>query len=295
MSIFSREKFVLWNIEEKEIVWEGKELLTKESVQQDIEDENLEDTLYRMEIWSGGRKVRNAWVMRKQRKKPSPEELAEKSREEAEAYIQQSAKDIKKAVEDHQAFVAKVKETYGIESGGGVGNIAVPTGKDGKLTIMGAANQAIAESTYLGIRETKPAEVAEAVKSIMNSGTTIVAGIAELLTNRIVESKKRPHKKVEPEKKKEEVASKLEPKKEELEVHKKDIGEGKTKITFGADKTPEPILPYQHIDTTYNGSDTPKVPVPASSVTYEEYKEDMLRAFMGEGEEELEEEEPITV
>ena len=270
MGIFNREKYILWNIEEKEIVWEGKALLSKESVQQDIEDENLEDTLYRMEIWSGARKIRNAWVMRKPRKKSSPEELAEKSREEAEAYIQQSAKDIKKAVEDHQAFVAKVKQTYGIESGGGVGNIDVPTGKDGKLTIMGAANQAIAESTYLGIRETKPAEVAEAVKSVMNSGTTILAGIAQMLTERIVDSKKRPAKKKELEKKKEEPKpepKKEEVKKEEVKTHKEDLGKGKTKVTFGSDGSTDPVYLHQKIDTTYNDSKTP-----VELDVYEEYE-----------------------
>lgn len=272
MNIFSRERYVLIDTEEKEIVWEGKELISKESVQQDIEDENLEDKLYRLEIWSGGRKVRNAWVMRKPRKKSSPEELAEKSREEAEAYIQQSAKDIKKAVEDHQAFVAKVKETYGIESGGGVGNIDVPTGKDGKLTIMGAANQAIAESTYLGIRETKPAEVAEAVKSIMNSGTTILAGIAEMLTNRIVDSKKPKGKKKESSEKKEE--PKKEEKTKEVETHKEKLESGVTKVTFGNKEVLTSTVSEETTSTMNNSSDTPvNLNTP---ITYEQYEKDMM-------------------
>lgn len=276
MGFFSKEKYVLWNIEEKEIVWEGKELLSKESVQQDIEDENLEDTLYRMEIWSSGRKVRNAWVMRKARKPKTAEEQAAEAKEKAEAYIQQKAIDIKKEVEDYQAFVSKVKALYGIESSGGMDKIEIPTGKDGKLGIIEAANLAIAQSTYEGIRETKPAEVAASFKSVMDSGTTILAGLAQMLTARMLEAKK-PKTKKEPEKKKE-VELKPEPKKEEVKTHKEDIGEGKSKITFGPDASTDPAYQHQKIDTTFNDSKTP--------VTYEQYEKDQHGE--GEIEEELE-------
>ena len=268
MGIFNRDKYVLWNIEEKEIVWEGKELLSKEAVQQDIEDENLEDTLYRMEIWSGGRKVRNAWVMRKARKKSSPEELAEKSREEAEAFIAKDAQDIKDRVEAHKAFALKVRETYGIE-GGAVDKIEIPTGKDGTLGILEAAQIAVAQSTYEGIRKTRPEEVAASFKSVMDSGTTILAGIAQMLTARMVESKK-PKVKKEVVEKKEEV-KKPEPKKEEVKTHKEDLGDGKTKVTFGSDASTDPTYHFQKTDTTTTSSDIHKLPV-----TYEEYKKDML-------------------
>lgn len=281
MSIFSREKFVLVNIETKEDVWENKFLVPREVVLEDIKNDNLEDALYRLEIRVSGRKIRNAWVMRKERKKQSPEEIAAKGREEAEAYIQQSAKDIKKSVEDHQAFVAKVKQTFGIESGGGVDRIQIPSGKDGNLGILEAAQLATAQSVYEGIRETKPSEVSETVKSVMNSATTILAGVAEMLALKITDSKKRPAKKKEPEKKKEEVVPKPEPKKEAVKVHKEDIGEGITKVTFG-DASTDPTYQHQKVDLTFNDS---KAPVELD--VYEEYERYMLGI---DKEEEVEEE-----
>ena len=288
MSIFSRLEYALVNSETKEDVYVSKVFLEKSYIEKEIENDNLPEGLYRLEERRGGKKERNAWMMKKPRKKLSAEEVAAKTREEAEAYIQQSAKDIKKAVEDHQAFVAKVKETYGIEGGGGVDHIQIPTGKDGNLGIMEAFNLAIAESTYEGVRATKPAEVAAAVKSVMDSGTTILAGIAQMLTTRMMEIKK-PKVKKEVEKKKEELEKKLEPKpepkKEEVETHKEDIGDGKTKITFGSDASTDPAYQHQKIDTTFTGSDTPRAPV-----TYEEYRAAMLGNTSSRVEEEVEEE-----
>ena len=286
MSIFSKEKYVLWNIEEKEIVWEGKELLTKEAVLKDINDENLEDALYRLEIWKSGTKVRNAWIMKKPKKKLTAEEIAANGREEAEAYIQQKAIDIKKDVEDYQTFVTKIRKMYSIEGGDNMDKIKIPTGKDGNLGIIEAAQLATAESVYRGISETKPTEVAASFKSVMDSGTTILAGIAQMLTARMMESKKKPGKKEKPEVKKEvpekkKEEPKLEPKKEEVKVHKEDLGDGKTKTTFGSDASTSLDYNYQKTDTTYNGSDTPKAPV-----TYEEYEKDMI----GINKEEVEEE-----
>ena len=268
MSIFSKRRYVLVNVETKEDVYELKELLSKEVVLQDIDDDNLEEGLYRLEERVNGRKVRNSWVMRKPRTPKSPEELAAKSREDAEAFIAQDAKDIKDRVEAHKAFAAKVKETYGIEGGGGVSDIKIPTAEDGKVSIIRMANQAIAESTYLGIRETKPSEVAATVKSVMDSGTTILAGIAQMIATRLSESNTRKKKEEkEPEKKKEE-------KPKEVETKTEDLGEGKTRTTFGNEQN---ISTSEHESTTStlnNGSDTPKEPeVP---VTYEEYRAGML-------------------
>ena len=286
MGLFSRDKYALVNIESKETIWEGKDFLTKESVLEDISNENLEDNMYRLELWSGGRKVKNAWVMRKPRTPKSPEELAAKSREDAEAFIAQDAKDIKDRVEAHKAFAAKVKETYGIEGGGGVDNITIPTGKDGKLTILGAFNQAFAESAYLGVRATRPEEVANAVKSVMDSGTTILAGIAQMIATRLAESNSRKKKSVEkkkeePEKKKkdpEPIKKKVEPK--EVPTHKEDLGDGKVKTTFGADQNTTASLPDSTTSTMNNGSDTPR-----DIVTYEQYERDMMDVNKEEPEE----------
>lgn len=271
----NKRKYVLVNIETKEDVYESKELLPKEVVLEDIESENLEDALYRLEERVNGRKVRNTWVMRKARKKPTPEELAAKSREDAEAFIAQDAQDIKDRVEAHRAFAAKVKETYGIESGGGVDTLKIPTGKDGNLGIIEATNLALAESAYEGIRKTRPEEVSAFVTSIMNSGTTIISGIAQMFATKITESKDRKKKPVEnkeePVKKEQPEKKKEKPSLKEPEVHKEDLGKGVTKTTFGTKETLEPSYHYQDIDITSTGSDTPK-----PYDLYEQYKNDML-------------------
>lgn len=284
----NREKYVLIDIEEKEIVWEGKELLSKESVLQDIEEENLKDTLYRMEIWKSGRKVRNAWVMKKARKKATAEELAAKSREEAEAFIAHDAQDIKDRVEAHKLFAQKVKETYNIESTA-VDQIVIPSGKDGTLGIIEAVQLATAQSAFIGIRETNPSEVASTVKSIMNSGTTIFAAIAQMLVNRITESKKKPPAEKKEEKKKDkkeeepkkEVPEKEQIKPKEVETHKKVVAEGITKTTFGIDENTSFGID-ENTSTNLHESTT-------SSLIYEDYKLHML----GSVDEEMEEE-PIT-
>ena len=290
MSILNREKYVLIDTEEKEIVWEGKVLVSKESVLQDIEEENLKDCLYRLEIWKSGKKVRNAWVMKKPRRVQTPEELAAKSREDAEAFIAQDAQDIKDRVEAHKAFAVKVKETYGIE-GGAVDKIKIPTGKDGNLGILEAVQIATAESAYEGIRE-NPSETAAAVKSAMNMVPTILASITQLITNWISESNNRKKKPVEkkeelvnkeePEKKKESIKKKEKPAPKELEVHKEDLGKGVTKTTFGTEETPEPAYQYQKIDVTSTASNTPK-----PYDLYEQYVKDMIGTT-----EEVEVEEP---
>ena len=282
MGLFSKEKYVLWNIEEKEIVWEGKELLSKEAVLKDINDENLEDALYRLEIWRSGAKVRNAWIMKKPKKKLTAEEIAAKGRKEAEAYIQQKAIDIKKDVEDYQTFVTKIRKMYSIEGGDNLDRTQIPTGKDGNLGILEAAQLATAESVYRGISETKPTEVAASFKSVMDSGTTILAGIAQMLTARMVESKKPKVKKEVVEKKEE---PKPEPKKEEVKTHKEDLGEGKTKVTFGSDASTDPTYNFQKTDSTFNDSKTP-----VELDVYEEYEKYMT----GINKEEVEEEEPET-
>ena len=286
MGLFSRDKYTLVNIDTKETIWEGKEFLTKESVLEDIANENLGDSLYRLELWSGGRKAKNSWVMRKPRTPKSPEELAAKSREDAEAFIAQDAADIKDRVEAHKKFADKVRQTYGIE-GGGVDNIKLPTAEDGKISIISAANQAIAESTYLGIRETKPAEVAATVKTVMDSGTTILAGIAQMIATRMADSNNRNKKSVEkkkeepekkkktsePEKKEPEIKKKkVEPK--EVPTYKEDIGEGITKTTFGTEQDTSTSVTETTTSSLYNGSDTPKGS--ELPVTYEQYERDML-------------------
>ena len=281
MSIFSKRCYVLVNVETKEDVYESKELLPKEAVLQDIEDDNLEEGLYRVEERVNGRKVRNSWVMRKPRTPKSPEELAQKSREDAEEFIKKDAQDIKERVEAHKAFAAKVKETYGIEGGGAVDNIKIPTNEDGKVSIIGMANQAIAESTYLGIRETKPAEVAATVKSVMDSGTTILAGIAQMIATRLADSNNRNNKSsekkevpelekkkknLEPEKKKPEIKKKkVEPK--EVPTHKEDIGGGITKTTFGTE---------QDTSTSEPKDTTSSLSIDEDNDLYEQYKIDLL-------------------
>lgn len=300
MGIFSRVEYALVNIETKEDVYVSKEFIEKEYVLKEIEKDNLPDVLYRLEERKSGRKIRNAWLMKKPRQPKSAEDLAAKSREDAEAFISQDAKDIKDRVEAHKAFAAKVKETYGIEGGGAVDKIKIPTAEDGKVSILGMANQAIAESTYLGIRETKPAEVAATVKSVMDSGTMILAGIAQLIATRLAESnsrKKKPDEKKEvpePEKKTTEPEKKkVEPK--ELPTHKEDLGEGISKTTFGADALTYPVYQHQKIDTTSNSSDTPKEAVPPVTAQdikerYEQYERDMLEDIKEEVEEEAKKE-----
>ncbi|MCK4329766.1 hypothetical protein KAX02_07975 [candidate division WOR-3 bacterium] len=288
MSIFSKRRYVLVNVETKEDVYESKELLPKEVVLQDIEDDNLEEGLYRVEERVNGRKVRNTWVMRKSRRKATEEELAAKSREDAEEFIKKDAQDIKDRVEAHKKFADKVRQTYGIEGGGAVDNIKIPTNEDGKISIISAANQAIAESTYLGIRETKPAEVAATVKSVMDSGTTILAGIAQLIATRLADSnnrnKKPAEKKEVPEQEKKEpepIKKKVEPK--EVPTHKEDIGGGITKTTFGTEQNSTTSVPDSTTSTPsgeFNNSDTP--------ITYEQYTKDMTEL----AKEEVEEEEP---
>ena len=273
---FNKRRYVLVNLDTKEDVYESKEMLLKEVVLEDIESENLEDALYRAEERVNGRKVRNTWVMRKARKPKSPEELAAKSREDAEEFIAKDAQDIKDRVDAHKAFAAKVKETYGIENTGGVDNINIPTSADGKVSIIGLANQAIAESTYLGIRETRPEEVSNAFKSIMNSGTTILAGIAQMLTAKITESRNKPEnkdttdvkKEKEVEKKQDEV-KKEKPK--EVETHKEVVSEGVTKTTFGTGIDTDSSEPENTTSSLYDD--------------YEQYKKDQL----GGGEEDSEE------
>jgi len=194
MGIFNREKYVLVDIEKKEIVWESKELLSQKEILQSIEDDNLVEGLYRMEIWKSGRKVRNAWSMRKPKKQKTSEESATESREEAEAYMLSDALDIKDRVKKHNEFKAKVVELYGIEGVSGVDKIQIPNGKDGNLGIFEAAQIATAQSVFRGISETKPTEVSEAFKSVLNSGTMILAGVAQLLSTRITDSSKRKDK-----------------------------------------------------------------------------------------------------
>lgn len=282
MSIFSRVEYALVNIETKEDVYVSKEFLEKEYVLKEIEKENLPDVLYRHEERKSGRKVRNAWVMRKPRKAKSPEELAVESRKEAEEFMLSDALDIKDRVEKHNAFKAKVVEMYGIEGVGNVDKIQIPSGKDGNLGIIEAAQIATAQSVFRGISETKPTEVSDAFKSVMNSGTTILAGIAQIFTARITESNKRKEKPAE--KKKDLEKKKEEPK--DLETKKEIVSEGVTKTTFGTEESTEPTYSYQkqEISSTssdvFNGSDTP--------VSYEQYERDM----MGINKEEEVEEEP---
>lgn len=296
MSIFSREKYALIDMETKETVWEGKDFVEKETILKDIDNENLAESMYRLELWHSGRKVKNEWVMKKARKKATAEELAAKSREEAEAFIAHDAQDIKDRVEAHKLFAQKVKETYNIESSA-VDQIVIPSGKDGTLGIIEAVQLATAQSAFIGIRETNPTEVAATVKSIMNSGTTIFAAIAQMLANRITESKKKPAAEKKEEKKKVELpkeAKKEQPKKEqpkkeqpkpkevethkevvpkEVETHKEIVSDGVTKTTFGTDENTSTNLPES---TT-------------SSLVYEDYKLHMLGSV-----EEHAEEEPIT-
>ena len=307
MGLFSREKYILVDIERKETVWEGKEFLPKEDVEKQIENENLEDTLYREEMWRAGKKVRNEWVMRKPKKKATAEELAILKQEEAEEFIQNDAADIKARVEAHRAFANKVKQIYGIEAGGGVNNIKIPSGKYGTLGILEAVQIATAESAYEGIRE-NPSEVAASVKSIMNMVPTILAGVSQLIATKITESNKRketpPARKEEPAKKVE--TPQLEATRKDPEVVREKIGKGITKFTFGdkelssgtdPDKVgksaTDPYKPpasgtehviYKHQNVTDTSVDSTST-LPNVMDEYEQYKIDML----GNPEEEVEE------
>lgn len=213
-----KKTYVLIDLDVKEDVLETKEFISKEAIKEDIENEVLPESSYRLVEKQIGKKDRTVWTYR-QKKTKSPEDIAEKNREEAEKFLQSDAVDIQERVAKHKEFRTKIVKMYGIENvPSEVDKIEMP---EGKLGIVEAIQLATAQSMYQGIRE-RPSEMCDNFFNMMDSGTKILNGVAEMFAKRLAE----PKKKV--------LNNKVKAKPEEaIKVKKEKTEEGITRISFG--------------------------------------------------------------
>jgi len=224
---FRRKEYVLVSLKGKEEVETFGRCVSKEEIKEAIDDGEYPPGSYKLvERGRGGDKT--IWTLRQKREK-SPEELAEKDKEQALKTLEEDAKDIVERVQRHKELQKKVKELYGIDSETDVDGIKIP---DKEMGILEAMRRATAESMYVSIRK-HPDDVSRNFFAMMESGTKLLSVAADYAAKYVAgmgnKNKKKEKEKETPVEKEEKPEKKTEP---EIIEKKEVVDEGVTKITF---------------------------------------------------------------